>query len=133
MEDRHLPVSAKDVLLHHNGNTATMKRKPFKALVAAVRAIRPKRPRLRLVVSNARSPADDGRSCIGDGIGRAGSSQPTTMLFNAITARMPKPTPTEQPCSARSPDAGGVIQLLSLLLGAEQDGRALYWLRSNLR
>jgi len=45
------------VLLHHNGNVATMKRKAFKELLAAVRAARPKsrRPRppsLRLVVSN---------------------------------------------------------------------------------
>jgi len=42
------------VLLHHNGNIATMKRKAFKALVAAVRVARPKRrrPVLRLVVSN---------------------------------------------------------------------------------
>jgi hypothetical protein len=42
----------KHVLFHHNGNTATMKRKAFKALAAAIRAARPKRPRLRLVVSN---------------------------------------------------------------------------------
>jgi hypothetical protein len=42
----------KHVLLHHSGNTATMKRKAFKELVAAMRAIRPKRPTLRLVVSN---------------------------------------------------------------------------------
>jgi hypothetical protein len=42
------------VRLHHNGNTATMKRKAFKELLAAMRAIRPKRPRLRLVVSNPR-------------------------------------------------------------------------------
>ena len=42
------------VLLHHNGNIATMKRSAFKKLVAAVRAARPKRrrPSLRLVVSN---------------------------------------------------------------------------------
>ena len=40
------------VFLHHNGNTATMTRKAFKEMVAAMRAIRPKRPRLRLVVSN---------------------------------------------------------------------------------
>jgi hypothetical protein len=42
------------VFLHHNGNVATMKRKAFKELLAAVRAARPKtrRPRLRLVVSN---------------------------------------------------------------------------------
>jgi hypothetical protein len=44
----------KTVLLHHNGNIATLKRKAFKHLVAAMRAIRPKRPRLRLVVSNPR-------------------------------------------------------------------------------
>jgi hypothetical protein len=39
------------VLLHHNGSTATMKRKAFKELLAAVRAVRPKRkrPSLRLV------------------------------------------------------------------------------------
>jgi len=41
-----------NVLVHHNGNTATMTRKAFKELVVAMRAIRPKRPRLRLVVSN---------------------------------------------------------------------------------
>jgi len=42
------------VLLHHNGNVATMKRKAFKELLAAVRTVRPKRrrPSLRLVVSN---------------------------------------------------------------------------------
>ena len=42
------------VLLHHNGSIATMKRKAFKELVAALRAVRPKgrRPSLRLVVSN---------------------------------------------------------------------------------
>ena len=41
-----------EVLLHHNGNVATMKRKAFKELL--VRAVRPKRrrPSLRLVVSN---------------------------------------------------------------------------------
>jgi hypothetical protein len=42
------------VLLHHNGNIATMKRTAFKELVAAVRASRAqrRRPSLRLVVSN---------------------------------------------------------------------------------
>jgi hypothetical protein len=42
------------VLLHHNGNVATMKRIAFKELVAALRAVRHKgrRPSLRLVVSN---------------------------------------------------------------------------------
>ena len=42
------------VLLHHNGNVATMKRIAFKELVAAIRAVRPKkrRPSLRLVISN---------------------------------------------------------------------------------
>jgi hypothetical protein len=42
------------VLLHHNGNVATMKRIAFKELVAGLRAVRPKkrRPSLRLVVSN---------------------------------------------------------------------------------
>ena len=42
------------VLLHHNGNVATMKRKAFKELLAAVRASRAqrRRPSLRLVVSN---------------------------------------------------------------------------------
>ena len=42
------------VLLHHNGNVATMKRKAFKELLSAVRAARPKRRRssLRLAVSN---------------------------------------------------------------------------------
>ena len=42
------------VLLHHNGNVATMKRKAFKELLIAIRVARPKsrRPSLRLVVSN---------------------------------------------------------------------------------
>jgi hypothetical protein len=42
------------VLLNHNGNIATMKRKAFKELLAALRAVRTKRrrPSLRLVVSN---------------------------------------------------------------------------------
>jgi hypothetical protein len=42
------------VSLHHNGNVATMKRKAFSELLAAVRVARPKRrrPSLRLVVSN---------------------------------------------------------------------------------
>jgi hypothetical protein len=42
------------VLLHHNGSIATMKRKAFKELLAAIRTVRPKRRRhsLRLVVSN---------------------------------------------------------------------------------
>jgi hypothetical protein len=42
------------VLLHHNGNVATMKRIAFKELVAALRAVRLKkrRPSLRLVISN---------------------------------------------------------------------------------
>jgi hypothetical protein len=42
------------VSLHHNGNVATMKRKAFSELLAAVRVARPKRrrPCLRLVVSN---------------------------------------------------------------------------------
>ena len=42
----------KHVLLHHGGNTATMKRAAFKELVAANRRLRRKRPKLRLVVSN---------------------------------------------------------------------------------
>jgi hypothetical protein len=45
----------KHVLLHHNGNTATMKRTAFKEFVAAMRAVRPKRRRIRLVVSNSSS------------------------------------------------------------------------------
>jgi hypothetical protein len=42
------------VLLHHNGSIATMRRKAFKELLAAIRTVRPKRrrPSLRLVVSN---------------------------------------------------------------------------------
>ena len=40
------------VLLHHNGNTATMKRQAFKGLVAVNKNLRRKRPNLRLVVSN---------------------------------------------------------------------------------
>jgi hypothetical protein len=43
----------KNVLLHHNGNVATMKRPAFKALIAANKRLRRKRPALRLVVSNA--------------------------------------------------------------------------------
>ena len=42
----------KNVLLHHNGNVATMKRPAFKALIAANKRLRRKRPVLRLVVSN---------------------------------------------------------------------------------
>jgi hypothetical protein len=38
--------------LHHNGNTATIKRPAFKALIAANKRLRRKRPVLRLVVSN---------------------------------------------------------------------------------
>jgi hypothetical protein len=38
--------------LHHNGNTATMKRPAFKALIAANKRLRRKRPVLRLVISN---------------------------------------------------------------------------------
>jgi hypothetical protein len=47
------------VLLHHKGNVATMKRKAFKELLAAVRLARPKRrrPSLRLVVSNPKLSA----------------------------------------------------------------------------
>ena len=40
------------VLLHHNGNIATMKRQAFKGLVAVNKNLRRKRPNLRLVVSN---------------------------------------------------------------------------------
>jgi len=40
------------VLLHHNGNVATMKRPAFKELLAANKRPRRKRPALRLVVSN---------------------------------------------------------------------------------
>jgi hypothetical protein len=42
------------VILHHNGNIATMKRTAFKKLLAAVRTSRAqrRRPSLRLVVSN---------------------------------------------------------------------------------
>ena len=42
----------KNVLLHHNGNVATMKRPAFKALIAANKRLRRKRPMLRLVISN---------------------------------------------------------------------------------
>ena len=47
------------VRLHHDGNIATMKRKVFKELLAAVRIARPKRhrPSLRLVVSNPKLSA----------------------------------------------------------------------------
>jgi hypothetical protein len=44
----------KTVLLHHNGNTATMKRDAFKTLIAANKRLRRKRPTLRLVFSNPR-------------------------------------------------------------------------------
>ena len=42
-----------NVLLHHNGNVGSMKRQGFKDLVVANRRLRRKRPKLRLVVSNA--------------------------------------------------------------------------------
>jgi hypothetical protein len=45
-------LRGKTVLLHHNGNVATMKRPAFKALIAANKRLRRKRPVLRLVVSN---------------------------------------------------------------------------------
>ena len=41
-----------NVLLHHNGSVASMKRQAFKDLVSANRRLRRKRPKLRLVVSN---------------------------------------------------------------------------------
>jgi hypothetical protein len=49
-----MPVLGRLNAASKNGNIATMKRKAFKKLVAAVRAARPKRrrPSLRLVVSN---------------------------------------------------------------------------------
>ena len=40
------------VLLHHNGNTAKMKRTAFRAFIAANKKLRRKPARLRLVVSN---------------------------------------------------------------------------------
>ena len=42
------------VILHYNGNVATMKRKAFKEMLAANKRLRRKRPVLRLVVSNPR-------------------------------------------------------------------------------
>ena len=42
-----------NVLLHHNGSVASMKRQAFRALVSANRHLRRKRPKLRLVVSNS--------------------------------------------------------------------------------
>ena len=52
------------VFLHHNGNSATMKRKTFKELLSAVRAVRPKkrRPSLRLVVSNPKPSVTNARA-----------------------------------------------------------------------
>ena len=44
----------KTVILHHNGNTATMKRQAFKELLAVNKNLRRKCPNLRLVVSNPR-------------------------------------------------------------------------------
>ena len=41
-----------NVLLHHDGSVASMKRQAFKELVAANRRLRRKRPKLRLVISN---------------------------------------------------------------------------------
>ena len=41
-----------NVLLHHNGSVASMKRQAFTDLVSASRRLRRKRPKLRLVVSN---------------------------------------------------------------------------------
>jgi hypothetical protein len=45
------------VLLHHNGNIATLKRPAFKALITTNKRLRRKRPALRLVVSNPPPPA----------------------------------------------------------------------------
>ena len=42
----------KNVLLHHNGKTATMKGKAFNEFLSATKRLRRKRPHLRLVVSN---------------------------------------------------------------------------------
>jgi hypothetical protein len=50
------------VLLHHNGNKATMKRAAFKALLAANKRVRGKRPRLRLAVSNSSPQTDERRA-----------------------------------------------------------------------
>ena len=41
-----------NVLLHHNGSIASMKRQAFSDLISANRRLRRKRPKLRLVVSN---------------------------------------------------------------------------------
>jgi hypothetical protein len=46
-------LRGKTVLLHHNGNVATMKRPAFKGLLATTKRLRRKRPALRLVVSNS--------------------------------------------------------------------------------
>ena len=40
-----------NVLLHHNGSVASMKRQAFRDLVSANRRLRRKPPKLRLVVS----------------------------------------------------------------------------------
>ena len=42
-----------NVLLHHNGSVASMKRQAFTDLVSGNRHLRRKRPKLRLVVSNS--------------------------------------------------------------------------------
>ena len=44
-----------NVLLHHNGSVASMKRQAFRDLVSANRRLRRKPPKLRLVVSNGQA------------------------------------------------------------------------------
>jgi hypothetical protein len=44
-----------NVLLHHNGSVASMKRQAFGDLISANRHLRRKRPKLRLVVSHPES------------------------------------------------------------------------------
>jgi hypothetical protein len=52
-------LRGKTVLLHHNGNVATMKRPAFKGLLATTKRLRRKRPALRLVVSNSWQSIDN--------------------------------------------------------------------------
>ena len=49
----HLSVSCNNVLLHHNGSVASMKRQALRELVSAIRRLSRKRPKLRLVVHNS--------------------------------------------------------------------------------
>ena len=53
-----------NVLLHHNGSVASMKRQAFRDLVSANRRLRRKHPKLRLVVSNREHYGCDQAGCM---------------------------------------------------------------------